>query len=75
MRICHVYIFLIGLIVYEIRQLATLPSRPYYPSFPYIIDISILDVTKNRYMYVYYMLLLLLLLFYFGGVLSSQELR
>ena len=36
MRIFHVYIFfLIGLIVYEIRQVATLHAWPPYPSFPY----------------------------------------
>ena len=27
--------FLIGLIVYEIRQVATLPAWPHYPYFPY----------------------------------------
>ena len=34
-HISCIYFFLIGLIVYEIRQVATLPAWPHYPSFPY----------------------------------------
>ena len=34
-HISYIYFFWIGHIVYEIRQVATLPAWSHYPSFPY----------------------------------------
>ena len=41
-HISCIYFFLIGLIVYEIRQVATLPAWPHYPYFPYNVLISLI---------------------------------
>ena len=49
-HISCIYFFLIGLIVYEIRQVATLPAWPHYPSFPYIcISNCVLILLSNNY--------------------------
>ena len=49
-----IYFFLIELIVYEIRQVATLPAWPHYPSFPYrslkaTNDLLFSKYVRNKY--------------------------
>ena len=64
-HISCIYFLLIGLIVDEIRQEATLPSWPHYPSFPYInvwINIILLIVNPSVIAIVIILLTLLLII-------------